>query len=611
MKLIEKINKNPSELKKFDNEQLEKLAEEIRELIISTVSKNGGHLSSNLGVVELTIALHKTFDIPPDKIIWDVGHQCYTHKILTGRYKNFETIRKYNGLSGFPSPSESETDIFITGHAGTAISSSTGLKIGMEKLGENSKVIAIIGDGSLTNGLTFEGLNFLGSVKKNLIVILNDNRMSISSTKGALSYYLTKLITSPLVNKPKEELIEMLNKIPGIGKDLLKIVYDIEKKTKHLLIPGVFFEKLGLRYFGPIDGHDIQQLTDILLNIKGIEQPVVLHIITKKGKGYKFAEENPSIFHSASPFDIKTGKFLKEEKITPSIFAGKILEKLAEEEKKLFVITAAMEIGLGLENFAEKFPDRFFDVGISESHAIVLAAGLAKSGMKVVVPIYSTFLQRGFDQIFHDICLQKLPVIFLVDRSGIVGADGPTHHGNFDISFLRLFPDLKIFAPYSLKNMEEIIKNSMGEKFPVFIRYPKGYLPDILEKERGEKKERKITILGVGSMAEVSHNACDILNEEKIPTMSIAIERIKPVDDKIEKYIESDIIVSIEENTLIGGFGSSISEYLSAKNIKKTLLRFGLPDKFIEQGERKKLLEKYGLSSKKIVEKIEEFLNDR
>jgi len=610
MKLIEKVNNNPSELKKLDTEELKKLAEEIRELIVSTVSKNGGHLSSNLGVVELTIALHKTFDIPPDKIIWDVGHQCYTHKILTGRYKNFETIRKYNGLSGFPSPSESETDIFITGHAGTAITFEFSPSFSRPIFKPVEEEIAVIGDGSLTNGLTFEGLNFLGSIKKNLIVILNDNRMSISPTKGALSYYLTKLITSPLVNKPREELIEMLNKIPGIGKDLLKIASDIEKKTKWLLVPGIFFEKLGLRYFGPIDGHDIQQLTDILLNIKEIEQPVVLHIITKKGKGYKFAEENPSIFHSASPFDIKTGKFLKEKKITPSIFAGKILEKLAEKEKKLFVITAAMEIGLGLEKFAEKFPDRFFDVGISETHAIVLAAGLAKSGMKVFVPIYSTFLQRGFDQIFHDICLQKLPVIFLIDRSGIVGADGPTHHGNFDISFLRLFPDLKIFTPYSLKNMEEIIENSLEEKLPVFIRYPKGYLPDTLEKERGEKK-RKITILGAGSMAEVSHNVCDILNEEKIPTMSVAIERVKPVEDKIEKYIEGDIIVTVEENTIIGGFGSSISEYLSEKNIKKTLLKFGLPDKFIEQGERKDILEKYGLSPEKIVEKIKEFVNDK
>lgn len=610
MKILDGIVKNPSELKKLDFEQLEILSKEIREVIISTVSKNGGHLSSNLGVVELTIGLHKVFNIPPDKIIWDVGHQCYTHKILTGRFDRFNTLRKNNGISGFPLPSESPTDIFITGHAGTSISSATGLKIGLEETGDNSKIIAVIGDGSLTNGLIFEGLNFLGSIKKNLIVILNDNRMSISPTKGALSYYLTKIITSPVVNKPKEEFSELIKKIPGIGDDLLKLAADIEKKTKWLIVPGVFFEKLGLKYFGPIDGHDIQQLTDILLNIKEIEQPVVLHVITKKGKGYEFAEKNPAVFHSASPFDIETGQFLKEEKLTPSIFAGKVLEEIAEKEKNLFVITAAMEIGLGLENFAQKFPERFFDVGIAESHAIVLASGLAKSGMKVVVPIYSTFLQRGYDQIFHDICLQGLPVVFLVDRAGIVGQDGPTHHGNFDISYLRVFPDLKIFAPYSLENMKEVIEKAVSDNQPVFIRYPKGYLPEKIEKVKGKQK-RKVTVFGVGSMGEVAHQVCEILNSENLSAMSVAMDMIKPLDDKIENYIESDIIVSIEENTLVGGFGSSIAEYIADNNFKRTLLRCGLPDRFIEQGDRKYLLDKYGLSPEKIVERIRREVYDK
>lgn len=610
MKILDGIVKNPSELKKLDFEQLEILSKEIREVIISAVSKNGGHLSSNLGVVELTIGLHKVFNIPPDKIIWDVGHQCYTHKILTGRFDRFNTLRKNNGISGFPLPSESPTDIFITGHAGTSISSATGLKIGLEETGDNSKVIAVIGDGSLTNGLIFEGLNFLGSIKKNLIVILNDNRMSISPTKGALSYYLTKIITSPVVNKPKEEFSELIKKIPGIGDDLLKLAADIEKKTKWLIVPGVFFEKLGLKYFGPIDGHDIQQLTDILLNIKEIEQPVVLHVITKKGKGYEFAEKNPAVFHSASPFDIETGQFLKEEKLTPSIFAGKVLEEIAEKEKNLFVITAAMEIGLGLENFAQKFPERFFDVGIAESHAIVLASGLAKSGMKVVVPIYSTFLQRGYDQIFHDICLQGLPVVFLVDRAGIVGQDGPTHHGNFDISYLRVFPDLKIFAPYSLENMKEVIEKAVSDNQSVFIRYPKGYLPEKIEKVKGKQK-RKVTAFGVGSMGEVAHQVCEILNSENLSAMSVAMDMIKPLDDKIENYIESDIIVSIEENTLVGGFGSSIAEYIADNNFKKTLLRCGLPDRFIEQGDRKYLLDKYGLSPEKIVERIRREVYDK
>lgn len=604
MALIEKVSQYPHILKELSIEKLEDLASEVREVIIDTVSKNGGHLSSNLGVVELTIAIHRVFNIPPDKIIWDVGHQCYTHKILTGRYKNFSELRKYGGVSGFPAPEEHTTDIFKTGHAGTAISSATGLKIGQDFLNKSGKVIAVIGDGSLTNGLTFEGLNFLGSTGKGIIIILNDNRMSISPTKGALSYYLTRLITSPFLNKSREEFMEIVKKIPGLGENILHIAKDLEKKAKYLIVPGVFFEKLGLKYLGPIDGHNMEVLLDILENIKDIKEPVILHVITKKGKGYKFAEERPDDFHSAPPFNIKTGAFIDKHQMSAGTFAGKILEKIAERNKNVVVLTAAMEKGLGLENFAKRFPERFFDVGIAEGHCITFAAGLCKAGMKVVVAMYSTFLQRCYDQIFHDICLQKLPVVFLIDRAGIVGEDGPTHQGIFDISFLRTIPGLKIFAPYSMENLENTIIKTMEEDIPCFIRYPKGTLPEkiIPVKYPGSNT----VILGCGSMALHSLKATEILKKEGIYTSFLPVDKVKPLDEKMLKEIEHfDIVVTVEENTLSGGFGSSVLEYI---NGNKKVLRIGLPDTFIEQGPREKLIEKYGLSSEGIAERIKNFL---
>jgi len=603
---LEKISENPSLLKSFSFEELQKLSEEIRKFIIEVVAKNGGHLASNLGVVELTIALHYVFTIPPDKVIWDVGHQCYTHKILTKRYKKMVSLRKTDGISGFPNPEEDITDIFYTGHAGTAVSSATGLKIGQDFLNDKSKIVAVIGDGSLTNGLTFEGLNFLGLIKKDILIILNDNKMSISPTKGALSYYLTKLVSSPLLTKPKKEFTERLKKIPTLGKEIIKLAEDFEKRAKYLIIPGVFFEKLGLKYFGPIDGHDIKQLIEILINLKDIKEPCLLHIITKKGKGYKYAEDNPTDFHTAGKFNIETGKFITEEKITPSIFVGKLLEKIATKEKNLIVLTAAMEKGLGLEDFARKFPAMFFDVGIAESHCLVLASGLAKAGMKVVVSIYSTFLQRTYDQLFHDICLQKLPIIFLVDRAGIVGEDGPTHHGNFDISYLRSLPTMKIFAPYCLENLSDIFYASLKETSPVAIRYPRSYLPDKLDISYSGKEKGFVAILSSGSTAENSYQACKILEKEKLIVEGFAIDTIKPVDTNLLDKIFSnfEFIVTVEENSLVGGFGSAVLEYASEKGLNKKIIRIGLPDKFIEQGDREYLLDKYGLSGEKIAEKI-------
>lgn len=603
MGLIEKVSKEPGLLKNFSLKELDELSEEIRRVIIETVSGNGGHLSSNLGVVELTVALHRTFSIPPDKLIWDVGHQCYAHKLLTGRNERFSRLRKYGGISGFPCPEESITDVFKTGHAGTAVSAACGIKTGQDFNQDTSKVIAVIGDGSLTNGLTFEGLNFIGSHKKNVLIVLNDNKMSISPTKGALSYYLTKFISSPFLNRPREEFVEILKKIPSVGDEILHIAKNLEKKTKYLLVPGVFFEKMGLTYFGPIDGHDTNQILDILENVKDIKEPVLLHVLTKKGKGYKFAEERPDDFHGAGPFEVKTGQFIKNSGRTPSPgnCAGRVLEKIAEKDEKLVVLTAAMEKGLGLENFAARFPDRFFDVGIAEGHCIVFAAGLVKTGMKVVVAIYSTFLQRGYDQIFHDVCLQKLPVVFLVDRAGIVGEDGPTHQGVFDLSFLRTLPGLKIFTPYSIENLEKLIAEAVNAELPCFIRYPKGGLP---EKLRGTSPAgSKIAVLACGSMAKPSLEACEILTGEGLPVSFFPVDVVKPVDEKLmEGKINSfDRIITVEENSIVGGFGSSILEYF---NNKKEVFRLGLPDTFIEQGDRETLLEMYGLTAGKIAEKI-------
>jgi len=607
MNLINRVSGEPLLLKKLSLEELDKLSKEIREFIIRRVSINGGHLSSNLGIVELTIALHRTFDIPPDKIVWDVGHQCYVHKILTGRFREFDGLRQYGGLTGYPCPEESLTDIFKTGHAGTAVSSAAGLKMGQDLQQDKSRVIAVVGDGSLTNGLTFEGLNFIGSRKKEMLIVLNDNKMSISSTKGALSYYLTKVISSPLFNRPREEIVEVLKKIPSVGDDILQAARNLEKRTRYFLVPGVFFENLGLRYFGPIDGNDIPQLLDILVNIKEIKEPVLLHVLTKKGKGYRFAEERPDDFHGAGPFDIKTGQFIKKTNAVPSPgnFAGKVLEKIAEKEKHLVVLTAAMEKGLGLEDFARRFPDSFFDVGIAEGHCIVFAAGLAKAGMKVVVAIYSTFLQRGYDQIFQDVSLQGLPVVFLVDRAGIVGEDGPTHHGDFDISFLRALPGLKIFTPYSLENLEGLILRALDEKCPCFIRYPKGELPEKLQAM--ETPGSRAAVLACGSMAQYSLNACKMLVSEGLPLSCFPVDSVKPVDSELlnKKVSSFDRIITVEENSVLGGFGSSILEYF---NGKKEIFRIGLPDVFVEQGTRGVLLEKYGLTDKGIAEKIKGFM---
>ncbi len=604
--LLEKIAYSPNSLKELTKLQLDQLASEIRETIIETVSKNGGHLASNLGMVEITIALHYLLHIPPDKILFDVGHQAYAHKILTGRYQLFNTLRQYKGISGFPNAEESQTDIFTTGHAGTAISAGMGIQTVQQTKKNPAKTVVIIGDGSLTNGVTFEGLNNLGVSKKNLLIILNDNNFSISKTRGALSYYLTKLITMPALTKSKEEIKEMIEKMPG-GDQIIRVGKNIEQKTRYFVTPGVFFEKLGIQYFGPIDGNDINHLIDVLKNVLEHEGPTILHAITQKGKGYAPAENNPEKFHSIGPFDINTGQMLSEEKST-GFFVGKILEDVGEKND-FYVITSAMEYGLGFDGFAKKFPARFFDVGIAESHSLIFASGIAKTGNSVFVGIYSTFLQRTYDQIFHDISLQKASVVILVDRAGIISGDGPTHQGIYDIAFLRTIPEIVIFSPYSLENLTTIIQSTFDCKKPIVIRYPKELLPEKLEKI--SQNSSKIICLALGSLAFTAKQACVQLNNEGFNIDFLPVSQVKPVDEKIKTLITRyEKIVTCEEAIISGGFGTSILEYCNENNIQCKILKIGIPDTFIETGSRDQLLQVFGLDVRGMVKKIKRFYKD-
>lgn len=604
--LLTAINADSRVIKTLSIEQLQSLCAEIRAEIIETVSRTGGHLASNLGVVEFTVALHRLLSMPPDRIIFDVGHQCYAHKLLTGRYGRFEKLRKMDGISGFPNPAESETDPFLTGHAGTAISSAMGLKTGDDLNGKPGTIAVIVGDGALTNGVALEGINQLGAQKRKILLVINDNRFSISPTKGALSYYLTRIASSPIVAKSREEFEELLRRVPHVGTHLLKMGRDIERKTKYLLVPGMFFENLGLRYFGPIDGHDIKQVIDVLQNILLLDGPVVLHLITQKGKGYRFAEENPEKYHSIGPFNIETG-IAEESAISTGEIVGKKLTELGAT-RDFAVVTAAMTRGLGFPQFAKEFPERFFDVGIAESHCVIFAAGIAKTGRRVFVGIYSTFLQRTYDQILHDVCLQNLPVTFLIDRSGIVGEDGPTHQGIYDISFLRTIPNIKIYAPYSMENLQEILESSMSENGPSAIRYPKHALAGKLPVTCGEK-HGKILLLGLGSFAEPLYNICNQLNQEGIPAFFRAVSQVKPLEREISELLsEFNAVVTAEENSVCGGFSDAVLEYCADRRLSIPLLRLGLPDTFVGIGSRNELLNIYGLDENAMHKSILEFL---
>ncbi|NWF52409.1 MAG: 1-deoxy-D-xylulose-5-phosphate synthase [Nitrospirae bacterium] len=610
---IETIKKH-SDIKNFTLSGLKELSKELREIIIKQVSINGGHLASNLGVIELTIALHYVFNSPIDKIIWDVGHQCYTHKLLTGRYEKFTTLRKYGGISGFPKRDESEHDVFGTGHSSTSISAALGIIEARDKKSENFKVIAVIGDGSMSSGLAFEGLNNAGHLKKDIIVILNDNEMSISQNVGALSAYLNRILTGDFYQKFKKETKSFIEGIPKLGKKASKLAQRAEEMLKGLFLPGILFEELGFNYVGPIDGHNIELLIETFKRIKNASSPMLVHVVTKKGKGYKFSEKSPSLFHGIGPFKIETGASRTGGELTYSEVFGNTLIELASKDNRIIAISAAMKEGTGLEKFSEKYSERFYDVGIAEPHAVTFAAGLATQGLKPVVAIYSTFLQRAIDEIIHDVCLQNLPVVFAIDRAGIVGEDGPTHSGAFDISYLRHIPNIIIMAPKDGFELKSMLEFALTQNCPVAIRYPRGNIDQSLaikspvsEIHLGEgeviKDGKDIALIAIGNTVYPALSASELLEENGISAMVVNARFVKPLDHRLLFSIVSKIkkIVTIEENALTGGFGSAVLEFLNnTDKLDIKVHRIGLPDKFIEQGSQTELRQKYGLDERSI-----------
>jgi 1-deoxy-D-xylulose-5-phosphate synthase len=615
-KLLDSIN-TPADLKKLSADKLPALACEIRKEIINTVSREGGHLASSLGSVELTIALHYLLDTPADSIVWDVGHQSYAHKILTGRKERFKTLRQLGGISGFPSRKESEYDPFTVGHSSTSISTALGLVTARNLKAKKGKVVVMIGDAALAGGMAFEALNHTGHMKKDLLVILNDNEISISKTIGALSGYLNSIITNPLYNNFRRHMQVFVKSIPLVGKKAFTAARRFEEGLKNLLVPGIIFEELGFRYFGPIDGHDINTIINTLKNLMVLKEPILLHVQTKKGKGYKFAEKKPHMFHSTEPFDVKTGENTKQRGRRQPTFTAtfsKRLTELARRDKRIVAITAAMSDGTGLAGFAREFPDRCFDVGIAEEHAVGFAAGLAKEGLKPVVAIYSTFLQRAYDQIIHDISLQNLPVLFCLDRAGLVGRDGPTHHGVFDIAYLRHIPELVIMAPSTTKEFEAMLEFGVRLNRPAAIRYPKGdsnITMPVSEIQLGKaeviREGRDIAIFALGSMVGPALEAAELLKKSHTDVEVINARFAKPLDkDLLEKTLSRiKKIVTIEEGVMNGGFGSAIAEFIEREKIKNiTLEMVGLPDEFVEHGERNELLNKYNLNTEGIVNLI-------
>ncbi len=632
-RMLIKHVKSPLDLKSLKPEELLDLAEELRTLIIERVSINGGHLASNLGVVELTIALHYVFNSPVDKIIWDVGHQSYSHKLLTGRYEDFSTIRKYKGISGFPRMAESQHDAFGTGHSSTSISAALGIAEARDRKGGHFKVIAVIGDGALTSGLAFEGLNQAGHLKKDLVVILNDNEMSISQNVGALSNYLSRVLTGVFYRKFKKETKALLEGIPRIGESVAKIAQRAEGSLKGFFLPGGLFEDLGFNYLGPIDGHDVPLLIETLSRIRNSSEPMLIHVVTKKGKGYKFSEDDPCIFHGIGPFEVDTGVTQAEKASAGSIQShdgciafcdifGNALAEMANEDKDIVAVSAAMKEGTGLAVFAEKFPDRFYDVGIAEPHAVTFAAGLASQGLKPVVAIYSTFLQRAYDEIIHDVCLQDLPVVFAIDRAGIVGEDGPTHQGLFDISFLRHIPNLIVMAPKDSYEMKEMLKLALAHKGPAALRYPRGKVSPYAGFEVGHtvvemgKSEiiidgKDLAFIAVGNAVYPALKAAVMLKKDGIDACVVNARFIKPLDEEGIRALcgRTKRIITVEENVLAGGFGSAVLEFLNREGIcDVSVHRIGVDDEFVEHGSQALLRKQYGLDEDGIYRTATAFL---
>ena len=594
--MLEKIN-SPEDVKKLKIEEKKQLAQEIREYILQVVSENGGHLASNLGVVELTLALHSVFNTPKDKIVWDVGHQAYTHKIITGRREQLKTIRKLDGLAGFPKTNESDCDCFNTGHSSTSISAALGMARARDLKGEDNQVIAVIGDGALTGGMALEALNDAGFSNTKITVILNDNEMSISPNIGGLNMFLSKLRTKKLYTKSNISAKKIIGKIPVIGKTTVKIIQRIKRSIKQLIIPKMFFEDIGFTYLGPVDGHDIEQLENIMKLSKQVEGPVLIHVLTKKGKGYKIAEENPDKFHATGPFDIETGKTKKEKKSDYSKVFGEKLIELAKNDKRIVAVTASMKDGTGLAKFAKEFPTRFFDIGIAEQHALTMAAGMAIDGMIPFVPIYSSFYQRAYDQVIHDIAMQNLPVIMCVDRAGAVGADGETHQGTLDMAFFRLVPNLTIMAPKDFKELEDMMEFAVKLNKPVVIRYPRGGQDENIQFEIHQKIElgkaeilregQDVSIIAIGKRVADAMKIADKFKENGIEAEVINARFLKPLDEEtIKKSIEkTKNVITIEDGTKINGLGTAIEELIVENNLQNIKFeKQAWPDEFLKQG---------------------------
>jgi 1-deoxy-D-xylulose-5-phosphate synthase len=620
----------PEDIRRLSPAELNGLAEEIREMMIDTVSKRGGHLASSLGTVELTLAIHYVFDTPRDRLVWDVGHQAYAHKIITGRKERFDTLRQKGGISGFPKREESPYDVFDVGHSGTSISAAAGMAEARCLKGDDFRIIAVIGDGSMSAGMAFEGLNWTGDRKKNLIIILNDNEMCISANVGALSSYLNRIMTGQTVTRIKNEVKTFLKSIPGVGGQMLKFSRQVEESLKTFFVPGAIFEELGYTYVGPLEGHRLDHLIKTLENVRQLEGPVLVHVVTQKGKGYKYAEDDPSRFHGIPPFDIDTGEpVVGGQAPTPpsytSVF-GRTVVRLASEDERIVAITAAMSEGTGLDRFAGEFPERFYDVGMAEQHGVTFAAGLATQGFIPVVAIYSTFMQRAYDQIIHDVCLQKLPVVLAMDRGGLVGADGPTHHGLFDFAFLRAVPNIVVMAPKDENELQHMLKTAVTCGSPVSLRYPRGKgLGVALDEElhvipsgKGEilldPADAFLSVVAIGSCVYPALAAAELLQKEGIALQVINARFVKPLDEELlyaaaEKFKR---MITVEENNLMGGFGSAVLELFAEKGLAGiTVRRLGIPDTFAPQATQKELRRLYGIDAEGIAAAVKEIWMQR
>lgn len=613
--VLRKIKKE-NDIKNLTTEELDRLPRAIREFLVKNISKTGGHLASNLGVVELTMALHLSLDLPKDKIIWDVGHQAYTHKILTGRKEGFTNLRKYGGMSGFPKRKESDCDAFDTGHSSTSISAGLGYVEGRDIQGENYRVVSVIGDGALTGGMAFEALNNAANLRKNFIVVLNDNHMSISPNVGGMSKYLDGLRTATFYTGMKQGVEKTLSSIPVAGEGIVRSIRRTKSSVKQLLVPGMFFEDMGITYLGPVDGHDMKALMKAISEAKKVKGAVLVHVLTTKGKGYKPAEQEPSKFHGTGPFDIVSGKAIGgsgQESYT-DVF-GRVLCEEAKRDDKIVAITAAMAGGTGLTEYSKMFPKRFFDVGIAEEHGVTFAAGLAASGLKPVIVLYSSFLQRAYDQIIHDVCLQNLPVVFAIDRAGLVGNDGETHQGVFDISFLSSIPNMTIVAPRNKCEMEELLRYSLAYPEPIAIRYPRGEGSSVLEEFQNEiiygksevlYEEEQIAVIAVGHMMDVANEVRHLIREIGYPCSLINARFVKPVDEEMLEILSKDhkLVVTIEENIIAGGYGNAVRSAVDVRSLDMKVVNLGIQDEYVEHGGIDELRKEVSLDKDSIAKRI-------